>query len=126
MAYSDVLKELRKAEHLTESEEYEEPLDTEEVPEETETPEEPEIELAMMVKVIDADSFIADDLELSEEDFEAFKAKVEEGATAIVFDIDDDDPSVVDIVYEDGLEIFKIPKINLQEIADEDDEAPVE
>jgi len=123
MKYSDALHECRKAERLTESPEDE--LDNlDELPELEDAPETevevPVIELGMQVNVIDADSFVAEDLGLSEDDFEEFKAKVEEKAYAIVYDINDDDDTIVNIVFEDGMEVENIPKINLVEIDEEE------
>jgi len=113
MEYSKILKEFREEEKLDELE-----PEVEAAPEvEVDTS---DIDLGSMVRVIDGESFIADDLELSEEDFAEFQTKVESGSYAIVFDIDDDNPEVVDIVFEDGLEVFKIPKLNLEIIEDED------
>ena len=124
MKYSDVLRDCRKAENLTEAVEDEMPELSEMPEEEMETPEdavEPsEIELGSMCKVIDADALTAADLGLSDEDYEEFKAKVEEECYCIVYDINDDDDTLVNIVFEDGMEVENVPKINLQTIEDED------
>lgn len=95
---------------------------------EADEPVEEDIALGAMVKVQDASSFTADELGVDEDDFEDFKIKVEAGEYAIVFDIDDDSPELVDIVFEDGLEIFKIPKLMLALVDDEEEEdvQPVE
>jgi hypothetical protein len=114
-------------------------LETEELPTEEELPEEPiedeeaieeeepadDIHLGAMVKVQDATSFTAEELGIEEDEFEDFKIKVEQGEYAIVFDIDDESPDLVDIVFEDGLEIFRIPKLVLS-IVDEDAEEDVQ
>jgi hypothetical protein len=80
-----------------------------------------EFDVGSLVTVVDASSFTAEELELDEEDFEEFQAAVEAELTAVVFDVDDDDPNLVDIVYESGLEVFKIPKLMLNLVIDEDD-----
>lgn len=73
-----------------------------------------EILLGSIVKVLDASTYTPEDLSLTDEEFEEFKVKVDAGDTAIVFDEDDDNPELVDIVFEDGLEIFRIPKLDLE------------
>jgi hypothetical protein len=80
-----------------------------------------EFDVGSIVTVVDASSFTAEELEIDEEDFEEFQKAVESGLQAVVFDVDDDDESLVDIVYESGLEIFKIPKLMLNLVIDEDD-----
>ena len=105
---------------------------TDELPEEMPVDEIPEdepveINIGSLVKVIDADSFTAKDLDMTDDEFEEFQTKVEAGAQAVVFNEDEDDPTLVDIVFEDGLEAFKIPKVNLEDLdfekdAEEDEE----
>ena len=85
-------------------------------------PVEDDITLGAMVKVQDASSFTAEELGVDEDDFEEFKIKVAAGEYAIVFDIDNDNPALVDIVFEDGLEIFLIPRLMLELIEDEEEE----
>ena len=85
-----------------------------ETPIEDETEVESNVVLGSVIKVLDASSYTAEELNLTDEEFEAFQSKVEDGLTAIVFDIDDEQPELVDIVFEDGLEIFRIPKIALE------------
>jgi hypothetical protein len=52
--------------------------------------------------------------DLKDESLSRTKILAGMGFTAIVFDIDDEQPELVDIVFEDGLEIFRIPKIALE------------
>jgi hypothetical protein len=85
-------------------------------------PIEDDIHLGSMVKVQDATSFTAEELGIDDEDFGDFKIKVDAGEYAIVFDIDDDNPSLVDIVFEDGLEIFMIPRLVLAIVEDDEEE----
>ena len=104
-------------------EEFPDEMPEDEIPED----EPAEINIGSLVKVIDADSFTAKDLDMTDDKFEEFQAKVEAGAQAVVFNEDEDDPTLVDIVFEDGLEAFKIPKANLEDLdlekeAEEDEE----
>ena len=99
----------------------------EEFPDEMPEDEPVEINIGSLVKVIDAESFVAKDLDMTDDEFEEFQAKVEAGTQAVVFNEDEDDPTLVDIVFEDGLEAFKIPKANLEDLdlekeAEEDEE----
>jgi len=95
----------------------EEEMPVDEIPED----EPAEINIGSLVKVIDADSFTAKDLDMTDDEFEEFQAKVEAGAQAVVFNEDEDDPTLVDIVFEDGLEAFKVPKVNLEDLDFEKD-----
>jgi hypothetical protein len=100
-----------------------EEMPVDEIPEDEPT----EINIGSLVKVIDADSFTAKDLDMTDDEFEEFQDKVEAGAQAVVFNEDEDDPTLVDIVFEDGLEAFKVPKVNLEDLdlekdAEEDEE----
>jgi hypothetical protein len=126
MEYTRILKEMRDEEKLDDIDDLEEfkPLELPEDGDESEDelPKGEDIELGTLVKVVDVDSLDADSLDLSEDDFEDFKSKVEDGDIAIVFDIDidDDDATVADIVFRDGFEVFKIPTVNLEVTDDED------
>jgi len=90
----------------------EEEMPVDEIPED----EPAEINIGSLVKVIDADTFTAKDLDMTDDEFEEFQAKVEAGAQAVVFNEDEDDPTLVDIVFEDGIEAFKVPKVNLEDL----------
>lgn len=112
--YTDILKGQYAKERMMfrESSEMD---DTAELPVEEQLEEDvPDIEIGQLVKVIDAEAFTAEELEMDDDDFESFVSKVEEGEVAIVFNENDDNSTLVDIVFENGLEAFNIPKINLQ------------
>ena len=82
--------------------------------EESEELPESEIVVGSIVTVMDASSFTADELELTDEDYDSFVSKVDAGETAVVFDIDDEDENKIDIVFSDGLEIFNFPRLALE------------
>lgn len=107
MDYKAIFKKLSESDF--DDEVLDEPLE-DEVTSEVES----DVVLGSVVKVLDTTSYTAEELFLTDEEFQTFQTKVEDGLTAIVFDIDDEHPELVDIVFEDGLEIFKIPKINLE------------
>lgn len=116
MKYKDTLKKLYEGENM----EYTDALDIDKPEQDTSCEECYEISLASQVKVkSDANTFIPEDLGMDEDQFEDFKNKVLNGETALVFDENDDNPTLVSIVYEDGLEAFDIPKVVLELVSDE-------
>lgn len=119
--YKDTIKALYEAEKM----DYNDAVDIDETVQDDEyededTEIESDVTLASMVTVIDASLYTAEDLGMNEDQLEEFKTKVDNGDIAIVFDEDDDNPNLVDIVFEDGLEAFKIIKSNLELAEDED------
>lgn len=125
MDYNKLLKTLCESE--INEEEFEdlplEDLGTEEIVDDAdldlELPEETEevdstIDVGSLVSVVDSGAFTAEELSLSDDEFEDFKSKVDAGELAVVFDVDDDDINKIDIVFEDGLEIFNLPRVALQ------------
>lgn len=78
--------------------------------------------IGTQVTVQDSGSFTAEELGMTEDDFATFHQKVEESAYAVVFDINDEDQNKVSIVFEDGFEVFDIPRIILAPFAEELDD----
>ena len=132
MTYKDTLKKLYEAEDM----DYQEATDisdevvdepVEEIEDEVVEEGNEDITVASMVTVVDASSYTAEDLTdktgaaepFTDENLEDFITKVENKEVAVVFDEDNDNPNMVDIVYEDGLEVFNIIKSNL-ELAEDD------
>lgn len=114
MDYKSIFLKLSESEDISD-----ETTDSSEIDYDNSNVEESEIKLGSLVKVLDASSYTATELVLDDDEFESFKLKVEDGLSAIVFDIDDDNTDLVDIVYEDGLEIFNLPKLNLEIVENE-------
>jgi hypothetical protein len=80
------------------------------------------VELGSMVKVKDVSCLTSDQLGLCQEDFDELiiKAGIEE--LCIVFDINEENEDLVDIVFEDGLEVFGISTSHLKLVEDDDDD----
>jgi hypothetical protein len=76
--------------------------------------------LGSMVHVINSEGLTAEGLGIDEDDFSDFLIKVAAGETAIVFDFDDENLALVDIVFEDGLELFFVPILMLELEEDEE------
>ena len=72
--------------------------------------------LADVVEVLDTSVYSADSIEGDEEDFKDFLDKVAAGETALVFDVDEDDPRWVSIVFGDGLEVWNIHRLTINVI----------
>ena len=140
MDYRKILKTLCEAEGVKETDDLEtydddmipelpeEPVEDEEVIDEPVEETEP-IVVGSQVVVIDGSIYTAEELGLDNDEFELFIDKTDMNETAVVFDEDDDNPDLVDIVFEDGLEIFNIAKTNLEIFepeAIEPEEVPVE
>lgn len=82
-----------------------------------------EIFIGSSVSIIElGEDFDPSEHQLDDDEYEELQSKVEDGEKAIVFDELDDDPSKVSIVFENGLEVFSIPKTMLTCHDDEDDD----
>lgn len=132
MDFKKILKTLCEADGVKETDELE-TYDDEMIPEEDPTGELPiesdedaePVTVGSQVIVIDASVYTAEELGMEHDDFENFITKADANEPAIVFDEDDDNPELIDIVYEDGLEVFNLPKTNVELFTPEEIE-PVE
>lgn len=83
------------------------------------------IQLNSEVRVIDGSRYAANHLNFNKEDFAKFQQKVETWAYAKVFYESEDNPEMVSIVFEDGLEVANIARSDLKlcEIGDLENKA---
>ncbi|MHC1698815.1 MAG: hypothetical protein AB9919_12290 [Geobacteraceae bacterium] len=68
------------------------------------------------VEVLDTSVYSADTIEADAEDFQDFLEKVAAGETALVLDVDEDDPRWVSIVFGDGLKVENIHRLTINSI----------
>lgn len=78
--------------------------------------------LADLVKLVIPSVYSAELLDMEENEFQEFLRKAEDAEIATVFDVDEDDPRWVSIVWEDGLEIINVHRKTLKVVCYDEDE----
>lgn len=69
--------------------------------------------LGEMVRVINVTGLSADQLCITEEEHQDLIMKFQIGLCGVIFDVDEGNESLVDIVFEDGLEVYRVPVSHL-------------
>jgi hypothetical protein len=79
-----------------------------------------EIDIGSIVQVIDISGLEPRDLQIDEEDFQELVLKIANGDTGVVFDFVDEDENFVDVIFDDGFEVFGISKFRLLVVEDDE------
>lgn len=127
MAFKDIKKVLCEEEGFvpTEIPEFEDAIEEVDAIETSTEVSDCDIYLASKVKVIDIEGLVPADHDMDEDALTNLQAKVDAGTKAIVFDEIEEDESLVSIIFEDGLEVFRIEKSRLQCCDDDEEEDDV-
>jgi len=81
------------------------------------------LDIGDLVKLVHPSIYTAELLDMKEHEFQEFFRKAEEAEIATVFDVDEDDPRWIGIIWGDRLEAFNIHRKTLKVVCyDEDDE----
>lgn len=72
------------------------------------------LDIGDVVKLVNPSVYTPELLDMDETEFQEFLKKAATGETALVFDVDDDYPQYVGVIWEDGLEAVNIHRMTLK------------
>lgn len=79
-----------------------------------------DFEIGCLVKVIDIEGYTKEQLQIDSDDFQEVLSKILDGNIGVIFDVDEDDERFVDVVFDDGIEIYGICTSRLMLVVDDD------